>query len=195
MSGTIQFDEAAILDRAMTVFRTNGYAGTSLSELESVTQLNKSSIYNTYESKMGLYTACLERFRNDYTSQALAKLDQDDFETAIWDFCDCLFGGFETEKQASSGCLASLAALEMGSQNTQASQSIQTGLNDMLLRIEQRCQQAIKEGQLSVDWDSAELAAMIVAVSRGVVVLNMGTGNRKSGNKAYQCLLSQITSK
>lgn len=191
MSGNKQFNTDDAVDSAMRLFKDKGYAGTSLSELEKATNLNKSSIYNAFGNKEGLYTICLERFRLHYTSQALAKLEQDDFKTALYQFCIYLFGGFD-DLSPDQGCLASLAALEMGAQKNQASESIKTGIDDMLSCLEQRCQKAITEGQLAASWDPAQLAAMIIAVNRGAIVLNRGRGDKTAGHNAYRGLLTAI---
>jgi len=191
MSGNKQFDKDVAIDSAMTLFKDKGFSGTSLSELEKETKLNKSSIYNTFGSKDGLYTACLEKFRLHYTSQALAKLEHEDFKTAITDFCVYLFGGFDN-LEADQGCLATLAALEMGAQKTLASKSIKAGLDDMLACLEARIQKAIEEKQLADSWHPAQLAAMIVAVNRGAIVLNRGRGDKEAGHNAYRALLSML---
>ena len=43
MSGSKTFDIKAVIDSAMPLFKDKGYAGTSLSDLEKATKLNKSS--------------------------------------------------------------------------------------------------------------------------------------------------------
>lgn len=191
MSGSKTFDIKAVIDSAMPLFKDKGYAGTSLSDLEKATKLNKSSIYNTFKSKEGLYTACLERFRLDYTSLALAKLEHQDFKTALYEFCVYLFGGFDNHNP-DQGCLATLAAMEMGAQDSQAKASIKAGIDEMISCLEQRCQKAIEEGQLADSWNPSELAAMIIAVNRGAIVLNLARGDKTAGHNAYRGLLAAI---
>ena len=191
MSGNKQFNTDAAIDSAISLFKDKGFSGTSLSDLEKATKLNKSSIYNAFGNKDGLYTACLERFRLHYTSKALAKLEQADFKTAIYEYCDYLVGGFDEDKM-DQGCLASLAALEMSAQDSIAKDSIKNGLDDMLICLEKRCQLAIEQGQLSSKWQADELAAMIISVNRGAIVLNRGRGDKQAGNSAYRGLLAAI---
>lgn len=194
MSGNKQFDTDAAIDSAISLFKDKGFSGTSISDLEKATKLNKSSIYNAFGNKDGLYTASLERFRLYYTSKALAKLEQADFETAIYDYCDFLVGGFDDNKM-DQGCLASLAALEMGGQESIAKESIKKGLDDMLAYLEARCQLAIDQGQLSNQWNASSLAALIIAVNRGAIVMNRGRGNKISGKNAYQGLFTALFGK
>jgi len=56
------FDVDEALDRAIEVFRERGYEATSMAELEHVTGLNKSSLYNTFGSKEELFAQTLQRY-------------------------------------------------------------------------------------------------------------------------------------
>ncbi|MEM8645620.1 MAG: helix-turn-helix domain-containing protein, partial [Pseudomonadota bacterium] len=62
MSGRKQFNEDEALEAAMRAFWQRGYEATSLSDLEAATGLNKSSLYNAFESKEALFVRCLERY-------------------------------------------------------------------------------------------------------------------------------------
>jgi len=59
-----QFDEDAVLDKAMLLFWTSGYEGTSTTELLTATGLTNSSLYQAFGSKEGLYRRVAERYRN-----------------------------------------------------------------------------------------------------------------------------------
>lgn len=194
MSGRKQFDEAGALDAAMRVFWLKGYSGTSMSDLEAATGLNKSSIYNSFKNKETLYGLCLERFRVEYTRNALALLDEADFDIAIRRFFDALIAGFDNPN-CPSGCIASMAALEMGGREDFLGEIISKGLHEMLESLELRLKRAQEERQLSADRNCQSLAAMILAVTRGVIVLNMGTGSAKSGRLAYEELMALLTMK
>ncbi|TQV89531.1 TetR/AcrR family transcriptional regulator [Aliikangiella coralliicola] len=191
MSGRKQFDETEAVEAALGVFWAKGYKATSMSELESATGLNKSSIYNTFENKEALYGQCLERFRTHYTSWALEKLEHADFKTAITDFIECLAPGFDSDNNPTR-CFATMAALEMGSSDSFVADFIDKGLKEMLGKIEQRLAQGVKDGQLVAGTDCKALAAMIVAVSRGAIVIHLGTRGSEAAPKAYECLLNYV---
>lgn len=59
---------------ARDVFWTHGYEGASLQELEDATGLNKSSIYNTFGSKKGLFDAAVQNYLDEVVRPALAPL-------------------------------------------------------------------------------------------------------------------------
>ena len=70
MTGKKAFDEMQVLRAALNVFRLKGYAGAGLSELEAATGLNRSSLYNAYGSKQGLFVRTLILFREVITEMA-----------------------------------------------------------------------------------------------------------------------------
>jgi TetR/AcrR family transcriptional regulator, transcriptional repressor for nem operon len=63
MPKTKQFDEAAVLDKARDVFWKQGYNGSSMEELVKATGLSRSSIYDSFGDKHGLFTKTLEHYR------------------------------------------------------------------------------------------------------------------------------------
>ncbi|AWF82879.1 TetR family transcriptional regulator [Microbulbifer sp. A4B17] len=187
MSGRKQFDESQVLDKAMRVFWEKGYKATSLSDLESAMGLNKSSIYNTFQSKEALYGRCLEHFHTQYACDAMDTLNHPDFRTAMGGFLEMLQSGMESS-ETPEGCIATMAAMELGASEGFLADLVAKGTNDMLGRIEARMQKAIDDGQLQAGVDCAALAAMVMAVSRGVVALNKGTGSTTAGKNSYQQL-------
>ncbi|WP_444902575.1 TetR/AcrR family transcriptional regulator [Microbulbifer sp. SSSA007] len=195
MSGRKQFIESEVLDKAMRVFWEKGYKGTSLSDLESAMGLNKSSIYNSFHSKEELYGRCLEHFHSQYACDAMNTLDHPDFNIAMGSFLEMLQAGMESSENP-EGCIATMAAMEVGASEGFLADLVAKGTNEMLERIESRMQKAVEDGQLKVDTDCGALAALVMAVSRGVVALNKGTGNNIAGKRSYQqltAILGQYT--
>lgn len=58
------FDEAAVLEQAVELFRASGYEGTSLADLESHLGLGRQSLYNTFGDKQALFLKALEHYRH-----------------------------------------------------------------------------------------------------------------------------------
>lgn len=63
MPKTKQFDEAAVLRKATAVFNEKGYNGTSIDDLVRATGLSRSSIYDTFGDKHGLFLRSLEQYQ------------------------------------------------------------------------------------------------------------------------------------
>jgi len=63
MPKTKQFDEVTVLEKARNVFWEKGYNGTSMDELVKATGLSRSSIYDSFGDKHGLYTKTLLHYQ------------------------------------------------------------------------------------------------------------------------------------
>jgi len=60
------FDKNIALDKAMEVFWTNGYPGTTLSDLTNAMGINKPSLYSAFGNKEELYKTALDRYVQKY---------------------------------------------------------------------------------------------------------------------------------
>jgi AcrR family transcriptional regulator len=56
------FDDETVVDAAMELFWSSGYAGVSVPDLSAASGLSSSSLYNAYGSKLSLYEAALDRY-------------------------------------------------------------------------------------------------------------------------------------
>lgn len=68
------FDRRAVVDAARDVFWRRGYAETGIAELEESTGLTRSSIYNAFGSKRGLFDAVLAAYLDDIVRARLRPL-------------------------------------------------------------------------------------------------------------------------
>ena len=62
MAGKPQFDQAAVLNAAVGVFWRHGYAAASISDLTDATGLSRSSLYQRFRDKDGLFLEVLEAY-------------------------------------------------------------------------------------------------------------------------------------
>jgi len=65
MPKTETFNRAHILELATEVFHQKGYNGTSMQDLVDATALNRSSIYNSFGSKMGIFMEVLNFYQKN----------------------------------------------------------------------------------------------------------------------------------
>lgn len=72
MPKTKQFDETEVLKKAKEVFWLKGYNGTSMDDLVQATGLSRSSIYDTFGDKHGLFLKSL----NQYCGSQQGNLEQ-----------------------------------------------------------------------------------------------------------------------
>ena len=57
-----EFDAEKVLSAATDVFWRNGFAGSSLAQLDRAIGLNRASLYNAFGDKRGLFLACLDHY-------------------------------------------------------------------------------------------------------------------------------------
>jgi TetR/AcrR family transcriptional repressor of nem operon len=74
-----EFDTDAAIERAMGVFWSSGYHGTSLPDLLEATNLSRGSLYAAFGDKHGLFLRALDR----YIGEALTRLDTE-LDTRQW---------------------------------------------------------------------------------------------------------------
>src|SRR5271156_7176689 len=62
MGRSKSFSREDVLEKAMPVFWKQGFAGTSLQDLEQATGVNKSGLYTEFRDKEDLFLGCLQHY-------------------------------------------------------------------------------------------------------------------------------------
>ena len=62
MSRPRQFNRDDVLEKAMQIFWSQGFAGTSIQDLVKATGLNRGSLYGAFQDKENLYAEALDRY-------------------------------------------------------------------------------------------------------------------------------------
>lgn len=74
MARTQAFERDVVIRAARMVFWRVGYDGASIPELEQATGLSRSSLYNTFSSKRGLFDAAVQSYLDELIRPRLAPL-------------------------------------------------------------------------------------------------------------------------
>ncbi|KAB1656302.1 TetR/AcrR family transcriptional regulator [Pseudoclavibacter chungangensis] len=110
MVRTLAFDRDEVVRSALEVFWRDGYAGASLPTLEGATGLSRSSIYNTFGSKRGLFDAAVQNYLDEVVRPRLRPLRSVTVDrAAILDYLDGLRAVF-SRAVGPPGCLLVNAA-------------------------------------------------------------------------------------
>ncbi len=132
MARTAAFERNSTLQQAMDVFWKKGFNGTSMQDLVDATGLNRSSIYNTFGSKLELYQETLEHYQKESRGvfqKALVKA-KDPLEAIRF-----IFEGFLPEIMDDSdgkGCFGMNCKSEMGNQDDGVKQWLLTSQDGLL---------------------------------------------------------------
>lgn len=108
MPRTQGFDRDIVVRAARTLFWSDGYEGASIPDLEHATGLSRSSIYNTFASKRGLFDAAIQSYLDEVVRPRLRPLSATPVDPdAILDYLTGLRTAFQhaDSMPASHGCL------------------------------------------------------------------------------------------
>ena len=106
MGRTQTFNTAEVVRAARDLFWELGFENTPLPELERVTGLSRSSIYNTFGSKRGLFDAAIESYLDEVIRPLLTPLSSDDISAdALDDYLSGLREALSRGTPVANGCL------------------------------------------------------------------------------------------
>ncbi|MEK6154497.1 TetR/AcrR family transcriptional regulator [Flavobacteriaceae bacterium 3-367] len=108
-----QYDEEAVIEKAVQVFWKHGYAGTSIRELESKMGINQFSIYSSFGSKKGVFLRALANYKRRVKEIFLSDLLNsdgrlEDIRKFLEAFVDSVRSG-----RTPNGCLMANTAMDL----------------------------------------------------------------------------------
>ena len=113
MARTREFDRADVVRAARQFFWEHGYEDASIVGLEAATGLNRSSLYNAFESKRGLFDVAVQSYLDEIVRPRLRPLEGAEVSGgALAAYLDGLAEAFEHagSMPAAHGCLLINAA-------------------------------------------------------------------------------------
>jgi TetR/AcrR family transcriptional repressor of nem operon len=117
MARPIEYDKELVLSRAMETFWRLGYEATSMKDLIEATGMTSRSMYNTFDSKNGLFKAALNWYYEINVRKPYEKLIKEEGITAIKNFImtiasyerpnGCFYGNTVSDRNSiNKDCLA-----------------------------------------------------------------------------------------
>lgn len=187
-----QFEDKEIIDAAITVFSSNGYAGTSAQNLCDVTGLGRGSLYNAFGSKQALYEQALLRSHEQTMAAQLSILTQSGLfkerlrSLLLWGIAEDLSQSEQHE------AMVLFSALEIGDKD-----QVVSSLN---LEYRQRLENALltvfvegqANGELSTKASALEMARGFLAGYYGLRVLNKNTSDKSFLEDVVNGLLANL---
>ncbi|KUM32061.1 TetR family transcriptional regulator [Arthrobacter sp. EpRS66] len=128
MARTLAFDSATVIKSARSLFWSKGFEAASIPDLEAATGLSRSSIYNSFGSKRGLFDAAVQSYLDEIVRPRLQPLMAERVSaSALAEYLDGLVTVFSQPEAlpTSNGCLLINTASSPLSADSHVSQVVQ----------------------------------------------------------------------
>jgi TetR/AcrR family transcriptional repressor of nem operon len=126
---TKAFDEHSAVIAAREVFWERGYASTSLAQLQTATGLSRSSLYETFGSKRGLFDRAAQNYLSEVIGPLLAPMEspgagRDELVGYFLELAAWIRGS--SPRIGSRGCLMLNTAMELNDLDAQAVEMVRS---------------------------------------------------------------------
>lgn len=184
---TKDFEPDEIADAAMRVFWQRGYAATSIQDLVEGTGLSRSSLYNTFKNKQGLYQQALRRYEA-VTMANVALLSGAGSPRELIRQLLLRIAEDELGDPQRRGCLAANAALELAGQDPAVAEWVAHNFQRLQKALEKLIQRGQQSGEIAATRNPRALARFFVNTIQGMRVLGKGSPPAQR----RQCLMDVI---
>jgi AcrR family transcriptional regulator len=170
-----KFVEDQVIEAARDQFWTHGYAGTSLDDLVAVTGLGRGSLYGAFGDKHTIFMRALDEYSTATMAAVRAEL-RDSAESAY----DRLVGHIRSMARVNAtdskrrGCLTAKSAAELGATDKAVARGVKRFLDTYRSELAETIAVAQREGHLDSAVNSRDLAALVLAILRGMEALRKG---------------------
>ncbi|MFD2937593.1 TetR/AcrR family transcriptional regulator [Spirosoma flavum] len=179
MARTKDFDEQAVLQRAVCLFWEKGYNGTSMQALVDGLGISRSSLYDTFGDKYQLYLKALETYKQQYGSQ-LCRLTGEaaSAKASIQKLLDMVVTDLLSDEQR-KGCFMVNAGVELASYDPQVSKLVsetEQQLEEAFIRI---IDQGQEKGEIGKEKNAQALARFLNNTIKGMQVSVKSINDRR----------------
>ncbi|MCK9861188.1 TetR/AcrR family transcriptional regulator [Paenibacillus sp. ATY16] len=167
-----EFDQDAVLQKAMELFWEKGYERTSIQDLVERTGVHRGSLYDTFGDKNQLFLTCLDRFREGNRGHAYTILEeQGPAKDVLWRYFQRLIDVAMSDENGRRGCLIANTAMEMGKVDPVVAFRIEAYTLEMETNFKKFLMRAQQQGELKTKHTVQETARFLLNTRNGLYVL------------------------
>jgi TetR/AcrR family transcriptional repressor of nem operon len=166
-----EFDPKDAVKRAMNVFWSNGYSGTSLPDLLKATRLSRSSLYAAFGDKRGLFLRALEQYIEESNVRIDSSLQAP--LPALERVRACLNGYVDRScgPGGKRGCLLIATAMELTAKDAEVGKRIRKFFDSYEKRLTATMALAQQQGELAEGVEPAHAARVLLCMMEGLRVV------------------------
>jgi len=171
------FDEAEVIRSARNQFHRSGYAGTSLEDLCRVTGLGKGSLYASFGDKHDLFLRAFDLYCREVVAEARADLNgPGPAYPRLLDHIRAIAKSTVADRKR-VGCLLAKGSAELAGTDPEVADRALATFVDLHGALADSIAAAQREGDLAPDMNPNQVAALILAVLRGIEALGKAGAN------------------
>ena len=165
------FHEPDILTRSMLLFWRQGFAATSVRDLEQATGLKASSLYNRFQSKETLFARVLEHYINGVVALRIRRYLEDarDPLTGLRRFFETTYD-YISDGRPPMACLLTNTALEKAAGDPLIRERLNQGTGLLLRAFASSLEDARRRRQLASSFDCQRGARQLLLGLQGLLV-------------------------
>ena len=170
MARTEVFHKDEVLRKVIALFWDKGYNGTSMQMITEATGLNRSSIYNSFGSKMELYQLALKTYQKESGSlyqKALLKA-KNPLEALQYIFKDAV--RMRLEDSEKNGCFVLNCKSEMAGQDRKISKWLEDIQDDGIDFYRELVEQAQEQGLVNKEESANAYAVYLFSAFQGLTM-------------------------
>ncbi len=171
------FDVDEALEKALEVFRRQGYEGTSISDLTEAIGVNRPSLYAAFGNKEALFHKALDRYAEGSSAFINEALSQPTSRAVAEHFLMGAVGVLNSD--CPRGCLLVKGALACSDDSSAIQEELTRRRAQGEATLKKRFDKAKKAGDLPPNANSADLARYITTVLHGLSVQAIGGATAK----------------
>jgi len=186
------FDKDIIIENAKNVFWLKGYNATSMQDLVNATGLNRSSIYNTFDSKMNLFQEALNRYQTEGSGffEVLIHSNLNGLKSISNVFERTL--EFMINDQERKGCMFINCHTEMGNQNIQLNNLTSENHKLLVSHFTTMVKKGQLDGSITSKQNSEDLAIYLASSFQGFRITGMNTTNKNALVSVIENVLNNL---
>jgi TetR/AcrR family transcriptional regulator, transcriptional repressor for nem operon len=189
--GVRQFDDDAVLNKALDLFWRRGIVATSMVDLATATGVQRGSLYNAYGDKQAMFLLAFERYAGHFLDAARTALAHPDPRAALAGFLDVAIANM-TKGSPARGCLTTRTAIEADDLGLDVTARLRRLLDELAALIADALGASAPRRALAIDPKAA--ANVIVTFTRGLAVMERVYRDRRRLKDAAASLVDLLFS-
>ncbi|GAA0721819.1 TetR/AcrR family transcriptional regulator [Aquimarina litoralis] len=186
------FDRTNVLHSATEVFHKKGYNGTSMQDLVDATGLNRSSIYNSFGSKLGMFMEVLSFYRNNGNKKMGKEIVQNQNALDTLQSIFCWYISDIIEDKDNKGCLIVNCKSEMVNQEPLIRSFMEQNQEQMMAFLEDVVHNGQMEKIINEDQTAAQYALYLYSSIQGLRMTGILNTNKEELENLIHTILSVL---